>query len=288
MTAEMTGRAAVPAGLRERVMVASRQARAAGHGVPEVVAASPLEAFRRAADALHVLLLSLRDEDWRAPVLRGLDAQGLVGHLIGVEEHVQRSLSGDPVVAGADHVESTLPWAARQAGRPPAQTREDWRHAVDRTLQLIGDLHDLDGIATVHGVPLPVRDLLVARSFELWTHDNDIRAAIGLPSSVPDAPALKPMTMLATGLLPFAAALAGLTDPVRLHLVLTGPGGGTWDVALGEQHGLAAPVTIVADVVGFCRLFANRVAAADLDAHVTGDGDLAARVLAAASTLALD
>ena len=45
---------------------------------------------------------------------------------------------------------------------------------------------------------------------------------------------------------------------------------------------------IVTDAVGFCRLVANRVAAADLDLHVTGDAGRAAGVLAAASALALD
>jgi len=74
----------------------------------------------------------LSDENWRVPALRGLDMQGLVGHLIGVEEDVHRCLSGDPGVAKANHIESTQSAAARQAGRPAARTRADWRRVIRR------------------------------------------------------------------------------------------------------------------------------------------------------------
>src|SRR5580704_3995597 len=207
MTAE--GRAPVvllPAGLRERVLAASRQARAAGHPTPLAAEISPDEAFSRAADALYGLLCALGDADWRRPVLRDLDVQGLVGHLIGVEDDVHRCLSGDPRVAGADHVESTQPAAARQAGRPP---------------------------------------------------------------SVPDASTLTLMTGLAARLLPYGAARTGLRETVSVHLVLTGAGGGTWDVPVGSGARDPVCVSIVTDAVGFCRLAAGRVVPADLDLHVT-------------------
>ncbi len=262
-------------GLRERVLEASRQARAVGRSIPEVTEISPAEAFRRAANAFG-LLCALGDGDWRMPVLRGLNVQGLVGHLIGVEDDVRRCLSGDPEVAEASHVESTQPAAARQAGRPAARTRADWRRAADRTLNLVHPVGDPSAEVAVHGMRLPLGALLVVRSFELWTHDNDIRRAAGLPPSVPDASALRLMTGLAARLLPHAAARRGLHEPVNVHLVLTGPGGGTWDVALGERLPDPASILIVTNAVGFCRLVANRVTPADLDLHVTGDPGRAA------------
>ena len=102
MTPERSEPMVLPAGLRERVLEASRQARAAGRSVPEVVEISPAEAFSRAADAFYRLLCALGDDDWRIPVLRGLDVQGLVGHLIGVEDDMHRCLSGDPEVADGE------------------------------------------------------------------------------------------------------------------------------------------------------------------------------------------
>lgn len=278
----------LPAGLRERVLEAASAARAAGRATPEVAEISPGEAFGRAADAFYGLLGALADEDWRRPVLRDLDVQGLVGHLIGVEDDTQRCLSGDSSVAEADHVGSTQSAAIRQAGRPPVETRNEWRRVADRTLSLVQARADLETWVAVHGMHLPLGALLVVRAFELWTHENDIRRVVGLPLAVPDSSTLHVMTELAAGLLPFAAAAAGLQQATKLRLVLTGPGGGTWDVELGEGQSDPAAVAIVADAVGFCRLIANRVVPDDLEVHITGDEVRAARVLAAASVLALD
>ena len=110
----------------------------------------------------------------------------------------------------------------------------------------------------MHGIRLPVRALLLVRAFEPWIHENDIRQAVGWVPSVPDASTLRMMADLAARLLPGAAARAGVHEPADIHLVLTGPGGGTWDVAVGDRPPDPAAVTIVTDTIGFCRLAANR------------------------------
>jgi len=289
MTAADQEPVTLPLGLRERVMAASLLARGAGRPVPAVPEISGAQAFGRAADAFYGLLRALDEPDWARPALRGLDVQGLVGHLTGVEADVQRSLAGDPAVADADHVDSTQAEAARQAGRSPALTLREWRRAADRTLDLVREADPAgDARVAVHGIRLPLDSLLVVRAFELWVHENDIRRAAGLPASVPDAPVLRLMSDLAARMLPYAAARTGLREPVDVRLVLTGPGGGTWDVLLGQSPPEPVPVAIVTDVVGFCRLAGNRVTPAELDLHITGDPGRAAGVLAAASTLALD
>jgi hypothetical protein len=70
--------------------------------------------------------------------------------------------------------------------------------------------------------------------------------------------------------------------------VLTGPGGGTWDMTMGPEVDDPPCVSIVADAVGFCRLVANRIAPGDLDLYTTGDPAHVSAVLEAACTLALD
>ena len=276
-----------PAGLRDRVLAAALRARPAGTAIPAVPPITPAEAFGRAADSFYGLLCALAEADWHRPVLRDLDVQGLVGHLTGVEEDVQRALAGDPGVAAADHVASTQPAAEREAGRDPAATRGSWHTAVGRTLELARQEPDPPAGVAVYGLWLPLPTLLVVRTFELWTHENDIRRVAGLPPSVPDTAALSLMTELAATSLPLAAERAQLPGPTRLRLVLTGPGGGSWDVAIG---GDAAPadISIVTDAIGFCRLVANRATPADLDLHTAGDPDRVAGLLAAAPLLALD
>ena len=281
---------ALPAGLRDRVLAATLRARAVGRPEPVAPEISPAQAFSRAADAFYGMLGILQTADWRKLALRGLDVQGLVGHLTGVEEDVHRALRGDPDVAQASHIGSTQAAADRQAGRLPAQTRAEWRREVDSTLALVhADRNPGDEVA-MHGMRLPLGMLLVARAFELWIHDNDIRHAVGLPPSVPDPSTLSLMTQAAARLLPHAVARGGLREPASVHLVLTGPGGGTWDIPIGQSPPAAAPnaIAIVTDAVGFCRLVANRATPGSLDLHITGDPDCAAIVLAAASTLALD
>lgn len=275
----------LPPGLRERVLAASLRARDAGRPVPDAPEIPAAEAYRRAASALYAVLCFLSEEDWHTPVLRGLDVQGLVGHLIGVEHDVHRALAGDPEVADVSHVDSTRAAALDQAARPPAQTRAEWRRAVDRTLDLVRPADSRARVA-LHGMRLPTSALLVVRAFELWTHENDIRRAAGWVASVPDPSTLRLMTDLAATLLPHAGA--GLDPAVDVRLVLTGPGGGTWDVAVGSGRQATASVAIVTDAVGFCRLAANRITPADLDVSVSGDPGHAAAVLAVATTLALD
>jgi uncharacterized protein (TIGR03083 family) len=279
---------ALPVGLRERVLAAARELRAPGRAVPDVPDISPVEACSRAADAFLGLLTALTDADWRRPVLRDLDVAGLVGHLTGVEDDVQRALDGDQAVACVDHVASTQSAAEHAASCSPEEARRAWRAAADRTLERVRGA-DLDVVVPLHGMRLPLGALLVVRAFELWTHENDIRRAAGLPASVPDAATLRRMTELAVLLLPYG--VARVSDPVApldVHLVLTGAGGGTWDVAVGERTGPAPEVAIVADAVGFCRLVADRITPADLGAHVSGAARAADVVLAGAAALALD
>ena len=167
MTAAVPEPAGLPDGLRDRVLAASRQARPAGRPVDDAPEIPAAEAYRRAADALGRVLCRLDDDDWHRPVLRGLDAQGLVGHLIGVEDDVHRALSGDPEVADVGHVESTQSAALSQAGRSRADTYADWRRAADRTLELVRSAPEGITVA-VHGMRLPLDALLLEIGRASW------------------------------------------------------------------------------------------------------------------------
>ena len=278
--------AELPAGLRERVLAASLRVRDAGQTEPPAPVISAAEAFGRTVGALDSLLGGLSPADWQRPALRGLTVQGLVGHLAGVEEDMHRCLAGDPGVAAVDHVASTQPAADRQAGQSPAGTRAEWRRAADRTLSLAAAA-TADGYA-LHGMELPLEAMLIVRAFEVWTHDADIRQATGRPPAAPDPATLHLMTSLAAFGLPIGASRTGLAERISVHLVLTGPGGGTWDVTVGAGPPDPAPVQVVADAVSFCRLVASRLTPDALGADVTGQPGQVTGVLAAAAALGLD
>lgn len=277
----------LPPELRSRVLAASLDKRRAGRYTPAPPPVTPLEALSRAGEAFGGVLGELSDDQWLLPVLRGLDIQGLVGHLIGVERDVQRSLHGDPQVADADHVASTQSAAEDHHGEAPGRTLRAWRKGLAQSLSAFATADPAQPVA-LHTMRLRAESLMLVRTFELWAHENDVRRATGRPASVPDDSTLTLMTDLAVRSLPIGAARTRLREPVALRLVLTGPGGGTWTVRLGPEDGTPAEVGIVTDAVGFCLLAANRIDPGDLALDPRGDVSRLGDVLSCASSLALD
>ena len=120
-----------------------------------------------------------------------------------------------------------------------------------------------------------VRFLLIARVFELWTHDNDLRQVVGLCRREPDPERLWMMTR---AVMPLVHLIGG--DGIRF--VLTGAGGGVWP-APGDE---IAEVTV--DSVAFCRRVANRLPVDELHADISGDSATANVTLLTLAALALD
>jgi len=288
-----------PHRLGQTVLESALAARSAGRPVGEPPPISPVEAFRRAVTAVDEVLTSLAPAEWRRPALRGLDVQHLVGHLTGVERDFHTGLTAPEGVHGDDdHVTATDPTVAAQSGRTPAETYDEWREAAAETL---GALRDVEGSSAVigavvplHGLHMPLGQLLVVRTFELWTHEEDIRRATGRALQPPDAASLRLMTDLAVAMLPGVMGGAERSGEGRVaRIVLTGAGGGTWQMHLGSSPHAPSPegsvdVRIVLDAVDFCRLVANRVDPAALAAVVTGDPVLATDLFVGAASLALD
>ncbi len=276
-----------PVDLRDRVLDASLGKRPPGRATPAAPPITPLEAITRASDSFAAVLEGLTTEEWRRPVLRGLDIQGLVGHLIGVERDVQRSLRHDAAVSDVDHVAFTQDAAEAHLGEPPEQTLDAWRREVAASLRAYAQVGVEEQVA-LHTLRLSAGSLMVVRTFELWAHESDIRLATGREPSVPDASVLTLMTDLAARGLPVGAARVGLGRPVALRLVLTGPGGGTWEVVLGPTGATPDQLGIVTDALGFCRLAANRLDPAELSLDPRGEVSRVGEVLASVAALALD
>lgn len=281
-----------PDRLGARVLADALQARTPGRPLDSAAPAEPRDAFDRAIESLDELLASLCRDDWDRPAIRNLSVQGLVGHLVGVERAFAAVLA-DPECAHAraDHVESTDRVALAQAGRAPAATMADWRSAVTDTRRALdAPTASADSPLGLHGVRLPLGSLLTVRTFELWTHEEDIRRATDRALSAPDDGTLRLMTDLAVALV---SATLGRGNPERpaQRLVLTGAAGGTWRIPSPEAGALRGPPTgavVVMETVGFCRLVANRLDPSAGVVSVSGDPEVANELFAAAASLALD
>jgi uncharacterized protein (TIGR03083 family) len=280
-----------PPRLRGQVLSAALARRPAGRP-PDTVPLSPIESFRRTVSELRDLLSSLERGDWAAVVHHyGWTVQGLVGHLLAIERLLADRLGVEGTADSGpdlDHVTVSLPSVAAQEGRDPSATLADWRAVTSQVLDALSARPpDLAGRVEFHGVPYPWGALLVARTLEIWTHADDVRAALGRPPTVPDAERLSLMTELAVRTLPYRLATAG-SHHGTARIVLTGPGGGAWTqpLSLGDDPG-DPDLRLVADAVLFCRLSAGRITPDDLHAIVTGDGTLATAILATTSAFAV-
>jgi len=184
----------------------------------------------------------------------------------------------------------TVPVIDAERPRHPAETRQAWARsawAVVGLLEASGP-ELLARRIDLYGIPTSARTAIVARMFELWTHADDVRRALGQPLVDPDPERLAAMSDVATRSLPTGMTLSGSARPGQsAKVVLLGHGGGTWTVplALGDPGGPPA-VTVVADVVDFCRVAATRLDPVSLEHDVEGDAELARDVLRAVAIFA--
>jgi hypothetical protein len=84
----------------------------------------------------------------------------------------------------------------------------------------------------------------------------------------------------------------------QVRMVLTGPGGGSYDIPMGTDPTLMDPtvadpsdritMTMVADAVQLCRMAARRLDAAAAEVDIDGDQVLGRRLLAAVGAFARD
>jgi uncharacterized protein (TIGR03083 family) len=279
--------APAPGDLRERVLAAVRST---AQRVESPVASAPIDVYRHQTETLSALLDTLADDDWRA-VAEPYDwtVHGLLAHLLTIERYMGRLLGivdGDPVADEHDHLAIGGAEIAAELTNDPIATVDAWRSAVAINLSGLAEV-DLDRVVVFHEFRFAVRTLLIARGFELWTHADDIRRAAARPVGTPPKGDVRTMSSASVRSLPLAIhVVPGATVPDgTARIVLTGDGGGTFDLVLGR--GGERLVTIVADVVDYCRVASRRLLPIDAEMTVDGDARLAGDLLAASSVVAV-
>ena len=291
---------ATPGALWNRIAVGNdhepggpRRRRHPGWAHAVVSGTSPLDAFTATAAELGTLFDSLASVDWARPTrMEQTAVRDVAQHLAGVERYLLGQLGRrSPLEANRreDHWPVARQASADLSGAPGEVVSGQWWLEV---LELISACSELGPDEPVRSLDLPgdVRSLMVLRTFELWTHGDDIRQAVGDPLNLLDDARLSLMSSELMQALPIGTALTGHSRPGRTaRFCLTGSGGGTYDVPLawGETPGPPDVVVTVA-TIELCRLAANRVHLDALDAQVEGDRSLLEPALAAAGAFAAD
>lgn len=248
----------------------------------------PVELYAARAAALRALLADLDDDDWQcvaAPY--AWTVHGLIAHLLVIERYSAALLGLGEMPAGDvdDHLSLGADTIAAEIGGLPADTARRWG---DASLSIVdhgrSDRFDPHTPMPLHGWPFSASSGLVARAFEVWTHTDDVCRAIGRDVTPVDARELRTMSSFSVSALPFllpSVAVDLAMEPTRV--VLTGPGGGTFDIGgTGERTAL-----LVTDVADYCRVVARRIEPGALNRTVEGNSTLVDALLEASRVFAV-
>lgn len=279
-----------PEDLRGRVLSVALANRPVGSVLPEVADLSASEAYGRTIEVLGQLLDELTAAEWSAPTIEGWSVKGLVTHLVAIEEYFGRQLGlwtcDIDESLESEHLEMTRVFVASWSDRPAAEVLSRWRELTTAITTHLSSVDRSESRRSIrfHFLETSLSTVLITRVFEIWTHDEDIRRATGRPLVAPDPGRLRRMSRIAVPSVAFGMAIGGMDASGRTaRIVLTGPGGGTWDQALGLGETAGRPEAIVVvDVVDYCRLAAQRIAPHEVHAAVEGDEQLARQILAGA------
>jgi uncharacterized protein (TIGR03084 family) len=237
--------------------------------------------YREQIEGLDGVLRSLERDQWAAVASEadGWSVQDLIAHLTATESLVAERLdlrstawANDP----GDVFGRTAAFQRRNRDRTPSATRMDWWDQVSAVERHVAALsaRELDRRIEWLGLSIPIRRVVTARAFETWIHADDIRVAVGRVRVAPKPASMHLVADLAVRSLPAALRITGADRPGRTaRVVLTGPGGGTWTLALGGEPADPPDAVLTADVIEFCFLAGGRLEPDALDHQ--GEGDLA-------------
>lgn len=245
---------------------------------------------------------SLRPGDTeRATHCPGWTVHDQFAHIVSLEAWVQGEAPPEIDVSGREHVRTELDvlierFLESRRGRPMEELIEELEDlAGTRIAHLEAETTTPDDPAIGPFGPTTLVGLMQNRVFDLWNHEQDIREAIERPGNL-DSPGAAHMVRTLFAAFPrIVARTAQVPAGQAVILDLTGPLVGRAGVRVedhdGKPHGIplfagatehhedVVTTTITLSTQAATRRAAGRVSTADTRYTVTGDEDIARRVL---------
>lgn len=257
-----------------------------------------VDAWLSAVEPFATLAESLTDEQWTAPsVLPGWTNADVVAHVVGIE----RDLLGDPT-PNPELDWDQLPHAqdlfsrytelavAVRRGEPQAEVCAELRKTIAARREALakepGALGDI--VRGPGGWELPRGVVIRMRCFDIWVHDQDVRAGIGRPGDLDTDAAWVAADQMLRGLGRTWARDVKAPPGSTATVTVTGPGV-EFEVAVtidSSGRGTTVPVPAEPDVhltmswPTFAALSTGRAFAAGEAPVHTGDAPLAERLIA--------
>ncbi|MCF2526545.1 maleylpyruvate isomerase family mycothiol-dependent enzyme [Yinghuangia soli] len=258
-----------------------------------------VDAWEQSVRALSDVCHGLTEGQWnRATECPGWSIRDVVSHVIGVE----LELLGDPrpihnLPSDLAHVRPgdefsrycEIPVDVRRCHTAAEMTGE-LSYVVGRRLRMLrdSDCRPETEVRGMMGRSTPYKHLLRSRAFDVWTHEQDVRRAMGRPGGLDSAAAQISRDFL-LGQLPRVVAedarigaghavVFDVHGPLEfMRTVTVGPGG---RASIGGQVPLAPLAVLATDWETFARLMCGRIRPAAADLKVEGDRQAADRILA--------
>ncbi len=268
-----------------------------------------VDAYGAVVRAVIDLGRSMRPEDFERPTdCPGWTVQDCIAHVVALEAW----LGGEPLpaveVPAYEHIRSdvgrfTEIGVEYRRGRPGEAVVDELEEvlALRQSQLYAGDL-TADSVIDGPFGPAPAGSVVGLRIFDIWTHEQDVREALGRPGDLDSAAASVAMERIERGMPKAVARSAGIAPGHTVIIDVTGPVVGRVGVRVVEQEGrpLGVPLftgeasagdggaggegtttSIALSTSAFARRAAGR---GDVDAvhwSVQGDEDVARRVLEA-------
>lgn len=263
-----------------------------------------VEAYAHSLQAIIDLGSSCRDEDFDRPTdCPGWTVKDQISHVVGLEDWLAGGEVPQVEVPDYEHVRNEMGGFVEKAveARRGMRGEDVVEELEDVVAQRLAALRapglDLDSVVAGSFGPGPARDTLPVRILDVWTHEQDIREALGRPGNL-DSPAASVVLDLLFRALPrIVARDAGIEPGNAVIIDVTGPAMGRagarveevdgrrrgFPLFTGEQHEHpeVTTTTIVLSTQAVARRLAGRGSLEDIHYSVAGDEDIARRVLEA-------
>lgn len=191
-----------------------------------------VELLRQEWAAIDGLLTDLSEDDWERPALPGWDVHDVVAHLVGTERMLSGAPSPDvpPEAMAVEHVRNEIgraneQWVAGLRSRAHGELLSDFRTVTGERLASLGAMTQADFDAPSW---TPVGDatygrFMEIRVFDCWMHEQDIRAAVGMPGHEDGPVAEQSLDEVVRAIGYIVGKRVGAPDGSSVTLRLTGP-----------------------------------------------------------------